>query len=251
MKTSYTHHSGLLLAAAAFACLPATLSAQESDVKIKDLIAAASKMTASQIGAPSPTLPASGQGPLVPLTLDEAVKFALDRNLDIAVQRLNPQLQDIAIASARTVFSPVLSSNVNRQAITSTPTNQTQAATGGLNKNNTFTYNAGISKLMPWGGGELGATFNNNRQASNNNFSTFNPSFNSTWTFDYTQPLLRGFRIDQQRQTLSVARINRDISEVQRRRSTWSRRKRRKPRAARVWSPPRTIAASRSLRSSG
>ena len=30
------------------------------------------------------------------LTLDDAVKFALDRNLDIAVQRLNPEINDIA-----------------------------------------------------------------------------------------------------------------------------------------------------------
>ena len=37
--------------------------------------------------------------PVVQLTLDDAVKLALDRNLDIAVQRLNPQINDIAIAS--------------------------------------------------------------------------------------------------------------------------------------------------------
>ena len=35
--------------------------------------------------------------PTLRLTLDEAVKFALDRNLDIAVQRLNPQINDIAV----------------------------------------------------------------------------------------------------------------------------------------------------------
>ena len=41
-----------------------------------------------------------GEGPTIALTLDDA-RFALERNLDIAVQRLNPQLQDIAIATAR------------------------------------------------------------------------------------------------------------------------------------------------------
>ena len=40
------------------------------------------------------------------LTLDDAVKLALDRNLDIAVQRLNPQINDIAVASLAVGLSP-------------------------------------------------------------------------------------------------------------------------------------------------
>ena len=51
-----------------------------------------------------------GAGPTVALTLDDAVRFALERNLDIAVQRLNPQLQDIAIATAKTFYGPSLTS---------------------------------------------------------------------------------------------------------------------------------------------
>ena len=50
--------------------------------------------------------------PVVRLTLDEAVKFALDRNLDIAVQRLNPEIQDIAYASAQSVYHPALTSQL-------------------------------------------------------------------------------------------------------------------------------------------
>ena len=34
---------------------------------------------------------------VVPLTLDDAVKAALDHNLDIAVQRLNPEINDISV----------------------------------------------------------------------------------------------------------------------------------------------------------
>ena len=38
--------------------------------------------------------------------LDDAVKFALDRNLDIAVQRLNPEINDIAYASIKSIYHP-------------------------------------------------------------------------------------------------------------------------------------------------
>ena len=47
-----------------------------------------------------------------PLSLDDAVKLALDRNLDIAVQRLNPQINDIAIASLESVYHPTLTSQL-------------------------------------------------------------------------------------------------------------------------------------------
>ncbi len=68
---------------------------------------------------------------------------------------------------------------------------------------------------MPFYGGQFTAVLNNNRQETTRNNATFNPSFNSTWTFQYMQPLLRDFRIDTQRRQLQVAQVNRDISEVQ------------------------------------
>ena len=50
------------------------------------------------------------------LTLEDAVKFALDRNLDISVQRLNPQINDIAYASIRSIYHPSLTSIVATQS---------------------------------------------------------------------------------------------------------------------------------------
>ena len=48
---------------------------------------------------------------VVELTVDDAIERALDRNLDIAVERLNPQLQDVSIAEASAAFLPNLSSS--------------------------------------------------------------------------------------------------------------------------------------------
>ena len=85
-----------------------------SEARIHDLVQQAAVLVASgQVGAPS-TAQQGGQttppaeGPKVPLTLDDAVKLALDRNLDIAVQRLNPQISDLAYASARSIYYPSL-----------------------------------------------------------------------------------------------------------------------------------------------
>ncbi len=46
------------------------------------------------------------------LTLDETVSRALENNLDIAVQRLNPQIADLDIASAQAAFLPTFDSTV-------------------------------------------------------------------------------------------------------------------------------------------
>ena len=45
------------------------------------------------------------------LTLDDAIKLALDRNLDIAVQRLNPETFDYSIAGLQAIYKPTLISH--------------------------------------------------------------------------------------------------------------------------------------------
>ena len=81
--------------------------------------------------------------------------------------------------------------------------------------NDTATYNAGVAQSIPWGGGNVAIQFNNSRATTNSLNNLYNPSYNSFWTGQYTQPLLRGFRTDNTRQQLAVTSINRDISDVQ------------------------------------
>ena len=193
------------------------LSAQQkiSESRIQELI----RLAAEQAGVQQPTSPASAQTPagaVVPITLDESVRLALDRNLDIAVQRLNPELQDITIASAGAAYHPTLTSLFGPQSSTTLPTSQTNLGAGGTAPiTDTLTYNAGVTQSIPWGGGSLTANFNNFRRTSTSNNVTYNPLLQSNWQFFYTQPLLRNFGMDSTRQTLAVSKINRDISDVQ------------------------------------
>ena len=74
--------------------------------------------------------------------------------------------------------------------------------------------NSGVSQEVGWGGGRYQVDFNNNRSASTNFFSSFNPSYRSSVQASYTQPLLRGFTIDPIRQGIQVTRLNRDIADI-------------------------------------
>ena len=152
-------------------------------------------------------------GVRVELTLDDAVKRALERNLDIAVERLNPQTYDFALASLQANYRPVFNSNYGMRSATSFTRSQT--AGGDILITDTFTGNNGILQNVKWGGGSFAVAFNNNRQAQSDLFATRNPAISSNLNFVYVQPVLRNFRIDGTRTQLKVTQINQQISESQ------------------------------------
>ena len=191
---------------------------QISEARIRELIKqAADRAGTGEPGAQQPASAAVGEArPVIPLTLDDAVKFALERNLDISVQRLNPEINDIAIASINSVYHPALTSTISDAKNVNTPTSQLQLSSGGSGvTQSTLNYNGGIAQSIKWGGGSYQVALNNSRGTTTSNNALFNPQFQSTWSGIYTQPLLRNFRIDSTRQQLEVTKINRDISDVQ------------------------------------
>src|SRR5580765_206628 len=207
----------IFTAALAFAALPTPgLAQQVSDTRLRELMAEAAKRVANGDLDVQQTTRAPGETtPTLRLTLDDAVKFALDRNLDIAVQRLNPQINDIAVLSVKSVYNPTLTSTVGPQSATILPSSQTQLGVGGAAVTETMTFNGGIAQSLPWGGGNFAASLNNFRRSSTSNNSLFNPLFQSAWSFSYNQPILRNFSIDSTRQQLAVSKVNRDVSDVQ------------------------------------
>ena len=152
-------------------------------------------------------------GVRVELTLDDAVKRALERNLDIAVERLNPQTYDFALASLQANYRPVFNSNYGMRSATSFTRSQT--AGGDILITDTFTGNNGILQNVKWGGGSFAVAWNNNRQAQSDLFATRNPAINSNLNLVYVQPVLRNFRIDGTRTQLKITQINQQISETQ------------------------------------
>ena len=185
----------------ALTCVGPLVAQTSSERRVVELTAQALE----QVG-PSP------EGRQVELMLDDAIARALDRNLDIAVERLNPQVFDLTIAQQLAVYRPTFSMNFLNTS-RKTPSS-TQLDGGQSVQTDTSTYDASVTQPVQWGGGDLSVGWNNNRTETTNTFSSFNPSFRSVFAATYTQPLLRGFRIDNNRQQLHVTRINRDISEV-------------------------------------
>ena len=119
IRNGSTRTATAALALAGLIGLAAPAHAQQiSDARIRELIKEATD-PANRLQTPATVQPGTtgDNRPSVALTLDDAVKFALDRNLDIAVQRLNPEINDILYASTKSVYHPALTSVVSTEML--------------------------------------------------------------------------------------------------------------------------------------
>ena len=132
------------------------------------------------------------------------------------MQRLNPQIGDLAYASARSFYAPNLTSTIQTQSVTQASTNTIQGgAIGSGVTNSTGTFNGGVAQNLVWGGGNYQVALNNSRGTTTSLINRYNPSYAPLWSGQYVQPLLRGFRIDANRQQLQVTKLSRDVSDIQ------------------------------------
>ena len=150
--------------------------------------------------------------PELQLSLQDVVTRALENNVDISVERYNPQASEQDVLELQGFYEPLLYSTLSSTSRTD-PARNAFAGAASVNTD-TLTYNFGAAKEMKTGG-RLQLDFQNSRASTNSVFSTFNPSYGSDFNAQLTQPLLRNFRIDPTRYQIRVARNNRLISEVQ------------------------------------
>jgi outer membrane protein len=169
-------------------------------------------------GQQPPAVPAQtpaarpAEGPEMKITADEAVRMALENNLGVRADRLGPQISSVTVAQARGFYKPSLFSNTRTSNNTSPPDFQATGANDPSSSENIST-DFGLRQQLPWGGGNFSVGMDASRN-SVNYAQSFNPLLESNFTANFTQPLLRNFRIDAPRQQLLTARKNEEIAEV-------------------------------------
>ncbi len=141
----------------------------------------------------------------LPLTLDDAIRKALQNNNTIEVTRDDVRFQEQQIRGILGSYDPVFTVN---------PTFSRNSTTGG-SPTKDFTVSGDITQRIGPGGGNYQAFFNNRRtenafaqaQVSSGEIgSSTSAIYSSSLGFRYTQPLLRNFTIDSTRHQLKVAR---------------------------------------------
>lgn len=150
-----------------------------------------------------------------PLAIDDAVRMALENNLGIQTEKLNPQIQVLGIARADAAYAPTLFSAVNRRSATAPPGDFLSAGGANVVTSSNFNSSAGIGQNLKWGGGNYQVSFDGARGTSNAARTLFSPQLNSNLNAVYVQPLLRNFKIDALRTQLIQSRNNASIAEIQ------------------------------------
>src|SRR5687767_8910508 len=148
------------------------------------------------------------------MTVEEAVKLALENNLGIQISRFDPLVQDLNVLQARTGWSPTLTNNFQTTS-TDSPNNNFLAGGQGLKtSDDRFINTMGVQQTLKWGT-QYNVGWDGSRLTTNNAFTTFSPQIRSSLALNVTQPLLRGFGIDDIRQQVEQALKNREIADVQ------------------------------------
>jgi HAE1 family hydrophobic/amphiphilic exporter-1 len=154
-------------------------------------------------------------GDALPLSLNEAIRLALENNNDIHASRIDVEMAEHDLTASRGAYDPKLFSEsyFERQSI------PVVSFLGGSNGNslkvNNTTSQIGLSGLAPKYGGSYELNMSSTHYSSNNFFNTLNPAVSSQLTFTYTQPLVRGLRTDDARRRIEIAKKNLTLTDVQ------------------------------------
>lgn len=160
---------------------------------------------------PGPTPPAT-----LRLSLDEAVKMALDNNVDLSAARIDPQISDMRVAAAVGAFRPTFATGVNSNNQLLPPTSLLFPT---ATSNDVVTTNASLAQKLPWYGTTYSVSWSSTHTNSNSILNSYNPLLQSGLGASVSQPILRDLKIDAARQQVATTRTNRDIADTQLRES--------------------------------
>ena len=159
--------------------------------------------------AQAPVAPAASSRPTLRLTVDEAVKMALDHNIDLAAERLDPQIGDARVAAATGAFRPAFTTGVQRN-------NQLQPPASFLipapTRNDAVTSRVGLDQKLPWLGTSYSLSWSTAHTNSNSFLNSYNPILESGLSVNVSQPLVRDMATDVARQQLATSRVDREIA---------------------------------------
>jgi len=161
---------------------------------------AAGVMLAASAASAQTQQPASGAATAqntLPLTLEDAVRRAVDHNPDLAIVKLDTDVQVERVSQSKSAFNPVFSTKFGRSTATGAPSAFLPDA-GGIDTRDVFS-STGFQQRLLRGGGTWSASFDAARTTTNNPFNALNPSVQSGLQIAFSQPLFRDREIDAAR----------------------------------------------------
>jgi outer membrane protein TolC len=155
------------------------------------------------------------------MTLNDAVRRALENNPDIEVARDNVRFAETQLRSLEGVYEPLfaLTPQIDYR-VTPQASRFGGATSTGTTTTTNWSVNPSINKLFQTGGGTYNFFFNQNRQTTDSTANLFNPLYSGTLGVTFTQPLLRDRSIDRNRHDIRIQKKAIEQSDADFRRKT-------------------------------
>ena len=151
----------------------------------------------------------------LPLSLNEAIRYALENNNDIRTSRIDVEKAEHNLTARRGAYDPQLFSETYFERATIPVASFLGGNSSGRLEQRDFTSRIGLSGLSPKFGGSYSFDVSSTRFSSNNFFNALNPANSARLSFNYTQPLVRGLKTDDNRRQIEIAKKNLTLTDVQ------------------------------------
>ena len=134
------------------------------------------------------------------LTLDGAVKTAMERNVGIQLQRYTTEMAGESLRSQYGLFDWLGTSTISHQSSEQPPS----SSLNGFGSRFTL-FDFGVGQVIPTGG-SYRLSFNNDRNATAGGLNLRNPIFDTSLGLSFNQPLARNFGTDVTERFVTIAR---------------------------------------------
>ena len=156
--------------------------------------------------------PAAAQVEPLRLTLEDAVRRAVENNPELAIVQLGREVEAARVGESRGAFTPVFSTQLGRWSRATPPVNLLDGDRG-IEVDDWFS-STGVRQRLPWGSGTWSLSWDTSRTTTNSPISSFDPSLQSGFQLAFSQPLFRDRSIDAARQQYTIAKRNHESSEL-------------------------------------
>ena len=144
----------------------------------------------------------------VHLSLELALAKTLAHSYALETQSFNPAIESTRVVEAESAFDAVFFGQATKNK-----TDQPVASQLAASQNDVFGSKVGMRKRLPLGT-QVSAYHQLGRSFTDFQYQTLNPAYTSDAVFELTQPLLRGFGLDVNLAQVTVAKHNRQISNL-------------------------------------
>ncbi len=142
------------------------------------------------------------------LTIEQCRAFALENNLELKVELLNPTITRESITEAEAAFESLFSTNLSYSK-TDSPTASSLSGSSVEDTRATFGVNVPLRT-----GGNLNFSLPTDKFETDNSFSTLNPAYSTDFAISISQPLLRNAGVRTNTSAIRLAHYQTQSTEA-------------------------------------